>query len=180
MASVVRIRRRDGRLRRRGRGARADGRRHLRGFVNPGLFATDGVLSVDVWNAAQLATLEDKARCASFRGPTAAPLQCPSDVMFRDVVPNGDEVPLPWVATSFKGGRGRSIPGSGSGSASRARTAIAATPMRPTSTGPPRRAVWSFATGRGRRRRARASAPGNSTGAAVCDPERMRPCVGTE
>src|SRR3954447_10753912 len=71
-------------------------------FVNTGLFATDGVLSVDVWNAAQLATLEDNARCASFRGPTAAPLQCPSDVTFRDVVPDRHEVPLSSVATSFE------------------------------------------------------------------------------
>ncbi len=71
-------------------------------FVNPVLFATDGVLSVDVWNAAQLAVLDDQARCAGYRGPTAAPLQCPADVTFRDVVPDRHEVPLSSLGTSFE------------------------------------------------------------------------------
>ena len=62
--------------------------------VNPGLLATDGTLSVDVWNASQLATLDDNARCASYRGPTAAPLQCPPGVTFLEVVPDRHDVPL--------------------------------------------------------------------------------------
>jgi hypothetical protein len=71
-------------------------------YINPVLFATDGVLSVDVWNAAQLAILDDNARCASFRGPTAAPLLCPPDVTFRDVVPDRHDVPLSSLAESFE------------------------------------------------------------------------------
>ena len=69
--------------------------------VNPGFFATNGTLSVDVWNASQLALLDDQARCASFRGLTAAPMLCSTDV-FRDVVPDRHEVPLSPQATSFE------------------------------------------------------------------------------
>jgi len=37
--------------------------------VNHTLFAQDAVLSVDLWNAGQLATLDANARCASVQGP---------------------------------------------------------------------------------------------------------------
>jgi hypothetical protein len=70
--------------------------------VNPGLLATDGTLSVDVWNASQLATLEDNARCSSYGGLTAAPLLCPPGVTFREVVPERHDVPLSSGATSFE------------------------------------------------------------------------------
>jgi hypothetical protein len=71
-------------------------------YINPVLFATDGVLSVDVWNGAQLAILDEQARCAGFRGPTAPPIQCHPDVMFKDVVPDRHDVPLSSLTTSFE------------------------------------------------------------------------------
>lgn len=55
--------------------------------VNPGLFARSGVLAVDVWNASQLATLDDNARCARVSGPGGMQMQCPPGVTYEDVMP---------------------------------------------------------------------------------------------
>jgi hypothetical protein len=70
-------------------------------IVNPGLFPVNTVLSVDVWNAAQLAALDENARCAS-RGPGPARMQCPPGVTYKDVVPERVQIPLTASMTSFE------------------------------------------------------------------------------
>jgi hypothetical protein len=53
--------------------------------VNPGLFAPAGVMSVQVWNASQLATLDQNARCSGT--PGSAAMQCPPGVTYKGVAP---------------------------------------------------------------------------------------------
>jgi hypothetical protein len=71
-------------------------------IVNPGLFPVNTVLSVDVWNAAQLAALDENARCAGGRGPGPALMQCPPGVTYRDVIPERVQIPLSSSMTSFE------------------------------------------------------------------------------
>ena len=71
-------------------------------IVNPGLFPVNTVLSVDVWNAAQLAALDENARCASSRGSGPAQMQCPPGVTYKDVVPERVQIPLSSSMTSFE------------------------------------------------------------------------------
>ena len=71
-------------------------------FINPGLFATGGTLSADVWNASQLAILDDNARCASVNGPGGTQVQCPPGVTYKEVVPEHMDVPLSSLTTSFE------------------------------------------------------------------------------
>ena len=70
-------------------------------YINPGLFATDGMVSVDLWNAGQLATLDENARCAAVRGPAGTPMQCPPGVTYREVVPERVQIPVSSVTASF-------------------------------------------------------------------------------
>ncbi|SRR4051812_2950365 len=65
-------------------------------IVGPVLFPVNTVLSVDVWNAAQLAALDDNTRCASGR------MQCPAGVAYRDVVPERVQIPVSPSTTSFE------------------------------------------------------------------------------
>jgi hypothetical protein len=71
-------------------------------IVNPVLFPVNAVLSVDVWNAAQLAALDENARCANGRGPGLAQMQCPPGVTYKDVIPERVQIPLSSSMTSFE------------------------------------------------------------------------------
>jgi hypothetical protein len=71
-------------------------------IINPGLFPVNTVLSVDVWNAAQLAALDENARCASGRGSGPAQMLCPPGVTYKDVVPERVQIPLSSSMTSFE------------------------------------------------------------------------------
>jgi len=72
-------------------------------FVNPGVFATDGMLSVDVWNASQLATLDENARCGTVSvSGGATQMQCPPGVSYKEVVPERMQVPLSSLDSSFE------------------------------------------------------------------------------
>jgi hypothetical protein len=56
--------------------------------VDRRLFAADATLTVELWNAAQLAVLENNAKCATAQGPGGVTqTQCPPGVTFTDVVP---------------------------------------------------------------------------------------------
>lgn len=65
--------------------------------INHTLFAPDAVLTADIWNAAQLATLDANARCASVQGPGGPQIQCPPGVTYTEVVPERQQFPLSTV-----------------------------------------------------------------------------------
>jgi hypothetical protein len=71
-------------------------------IVNPVLFPVNTVLSVDVWNAGQLAALDENARCATGRMPGTAQIQCPPGVTYKDVVPERVQIPLSSSMTWFE------------------------------------------------------------------------------
>lgn len=70
--------------------------------VNHALFAPDAVLSVDLWNAGQLATLDANARCASVQGPGGPQIQCPPGVTYTDVTPERQQFPLSTVGATLE------------------------------------------------------------------------------
>jgi hypothetical protein len=66
------------------------------------LFAQEAVLSVQMWNASQLATLDANARCAATQGPGGVTIQCPPGVTYTDVVPEQQQVPLSTVGATLE------------------------------------------------------------------------------
>jgi hypothetical protein len=70
--------------------------------VEPQLFAADTTLDVQVWTAAQLAALNNNARCGVVRSVASGTEQttCPEGVTYQRVVPERLRLPLDGAANS--------------------------------------------------------------------------------
>ena len=70
--------------------------------INHAVFASDAVLTVELWNAAQLAALDANARCAVVQGPGGTQTACPPGVTYQDVSPQRLQVPVATLGATLE------------------------------------------------------------------------------